>query len=464
MPYVATAVYDTVEDTYVTVQGFLGEKQISRSRSTSTNSRPGVEDVSQQSSGSTLAVDPKDSGDKLDAPKLSRPRSRQAMPKGEPIVTHGWTLTAPCGFREVCIAIKESAFTENDLPLIVSLEVHADTEQQEVMVTIMREVWQEMLVDDILDGCDPKFRVPKLGELRNKILVKVKRAPARIVAPHNTVNLPAIYAVDEDASDTDDEKPPVGPKKAASEPLDIAKPPGPDLPKVPICQALSELAVYTRSERFKGFGTPEAKKPPHIFSISENRILDLNKDQHMDMFKHNKNYFMRAFPAGRRIDSSNPDPSLFWRKGVQMVAMNWQHSDEGMMLNEGMFADEDGWVLKPPGYLTSDKMSETQDQAAPGKMLDLNITIYGGQHILGGSDEDDDNKSHGSGNDIHPVIKVELHVEKTDQSKKDVEMLGSSYKQKTSTAKSDHPHFGKRGSTVRFLNIPKVVPELSYVR
>lgn len=462
LPYVATAVFDTVEDTFCTVQGFLGEKPVPRSRSASTNSRPNAEDAPQQSD-SARALDPKDSGDRLETNSLSRPRSRQLMPKGEPIVTHGWTLTAPCGFREVCVAIKESAFVGNDLPIIVSLEVHANADQQVVMVNIMKEVWQDMLVDDILDGCDPRFRVPKLEEMKKKILVKVKRAPAQMHP--GSLKLPALCVPDDDATDSEDERLPAGPKKAASEPLDISRPKADNKnKKVHICQTLAELAVYTRSERFNGFNTPEAKKPPHIFSISENRILDLNVKYHTEMFKHNKNFFMRAFPAGRRIDSSNPDPSLFWRKGVQMVAMNWQYTDEGMMLNEGMFADEGGWVLKPPGYLISDKMSETQEQAAPGKMLDLSITIFAGQHILCGSNDDDDGKSNASANDIHPLVKVELHVEKTDSSKKDPQLQGSSYKKKTETSKSDHPTFGPRGSQVSFLGIAKVVPELSYVR
>lgn len=452
------------------VMGFLGEKQASRSRSTSTNSRNsrgGAENVS-QSSCDTAVLDPKESGErldtKIDSNRLTRPRSRQAIPKGEPIVTHGWTLTAPCGFREVCVAIKESAFVDNELPVIVSLEVHADAEQQEVMARIMREEWQEMLVDMPLEGCDPKFRVPRLADVKKKIFVKVKRAPARIVATHNTINNPPVFVSDEDGTEEyDDEKTPTGPpRKTASEPLNLSKP-EPELPNFPICPALAELAVYTRSERFKGFDTPEAKKPTHIFSISENKILELNEKEHMAMFKHNKNFFMRAFPAGRRIDSSNPDPSLFWRKGAQMVAMNWQHTDEGMMLNEGMFADEDGWVLKPPGYLTSDKMSETQEQAAPGQMFDLTITIYGGQHVRGAPDDSDDVKSNADANDINPVIKVELHVEKNNISK-DAQMQGSDYKKKADSAKTDHPDFGRDGFTVHFRDIPKVVPELSYVR
>lgn len=60
---------------------------------------------------------------------------------------------------------------------------------------------------------------------------------------------------------------------------------------------------------------------------------------------------MRAVPRCARFDSSNLDPFLFKRKGaktvasVQIVALNWQSWDEGMMLIEVMFASENGWAL-----------------------------------------------------------------------------------------------------------------------
>jgi hypothetical protein len=241
-------------------------------------------------------------------------------------------LTTPCGFREVCEAIRDSAFVDNHLPIIISLEVHADPDQQRVMVSIMRETWGRMLVDEPLEGCDPRFRLPTLEDLKDKILVKVKRAPAKMTEATGPSSLPMLSRPDADDSDSDSEdQPRLAATLSAPDPTGHL-PPQQANAKVPICQELSELAVYTRSERFDGsFRTPPAKRPPHIFSISENKILDLHVKQHREMFTHNKSFFMRAFPAGRRIDSSNPDPSLFWRKGVQMVAMNWQYLDEGMV-------------------------------------------------------------------------------------------------------------------------------------
>ncbi|KAG8732089.1 hypothetical protein FRC12_019437 [Ceratobasidium sp. 428] len=48
---------------------------------------------------------------------------------GEPAVFHGYTLTKEVPFRDVCRAIGETSFVTSDLPVIVSLEVHASHAQ-----------------------------------------------------------------------------------------------------------------------------------------------------------------------------------------------------------------------------------------------------------------------------------------------------------------------------------------------
>ncbi|KAF9879324.1 phospholipase c [Colletotrichum karsti] len=372
---------------------------------------------------------------------------RLPYPKDEPIVTHGWTLTTPCGFREVCVAVRESAFETNELPLIISLEVHADLEQQEVMVRIMKEEWGDMLVDKSLEGIDPRFRLPLLEEMKKKIMIKVKKAPHKIEVPPSTTALSAVHANDEDASSSEDER-----AAPAAAPVQHN-------PKSDICQALSNLAIYTHSEHFKSFETPAAKKPGHIFSISESNILDLHKTKAREMFAHNKNYFMRAFPNGTRVDSSNPDPSPFWRKGVQMVALNWQYLDEGMMLNEGMFADELGYVLKPIGYRSTDRNVETEVDAAPQGDMNLTITIIAGQHIWVPSSSDSDSSR--SGKNLRPFVKCELHVEIGAVNGKAADE--DDFKLKTSSKKTDHPEW-ENGARLRFPKVSRVVEELSFVR
>jgi phosphatidylinositol phospholipase C delta len=371
---------------------------------------------------------------------IERPPSQRSLRTGEPLVLHGWTLTAPVGFRAVCKTIRETAFLTSNFPIIVSLEVHADLEQQEVMVNIMKEEWAGLLIEEAHEACNPDERLPRLDEMLNKILIKVKKVDQTKldqVSTHSTL-APAPTRQDGDSgASSDDER---STKKKV---------------KKGICKNLSDLGIYTHSEHFQSFEAASASKPSHIFSIEERTIMELHEKKKSDMFTHNRNFFMRAYPAGFRIDSSNLDPSVFWRKGIQMVALNWQNLDAGVMLNEGMFAGEHGWVLKPPGY-RSDPTEPIQY-----KTLDLKITVFAGQHIPLPPGQTDEG--------FHPYIRCELHVEKQEErTGEPIEGGGRAkdgeHKRKTPWSKGDHPDFGREGSLMNFSGIRKVVEELSFVR
>lgn len=185
------------------------------------------------------------------------------------------------------------------------------------------------------------------------------------------------------------------------------------------------------------------------------------------LFSHNRNYLMRAYPSGLRVSSSNLDPSVFWRKGVQMVALNWQKWDEGMMLNEGMFAGEGGWVLKPEGYRSINQQRknaaishESQADAIAHKTLDLVITVYAGQAIpLPTGDE--------SVRGFHPYVKCELHVEKPEERtgapiEEGGKSKGGEHKRHTKTKHGIEPDFG--GERLEWAGIPYVVEQLSFLR
>lgn len=144
-----------------------------------------------------------------------------------------------------------------------------------------------------------------------------------------------------------------------------------------------------------------------------------------------------------------------------MVAMNWQMWDEGMMLNEGMFAGEHGWVLKPLGYRSHDAATNQAD-AIQHKTLDLKVTIFGGQHVPLPDDED-------NVKGFYPFIKCELHVEKQEErTGEPIEGGGRAkegeHKRRTEYKKGDHPDFGPEGVSLEFMGISKVVEELSFIR
>ncbi|KAK3693766.1 PLC-like phosphodiesterase [Podospora appendiculata] len=379
-------------------------------------------------SATTVSREPSTSLDPDElAQRLERSRdSSRSHGRGEPLVHHHGTMTSTVGFRKVCKAIRESVFSTNPMPVIVSLEVGADREQQEQMVEIMKEEWKGLLLEQPFDDCDPRQRQPRLEELLRKILIKVKRP-------------------DDPVLEVDGER---GRTLHINSPIHSSKP--------PICAALAALAIYTHSEHFADQDSLSSRTPSHIFSVSEDRFLAMAQESKRlcnQLFAHNRNFFMRIYPKGLRVDSSNPDPSFHWRRGVQMVAMNWQTPDEGMMLNDAMFADTSGWVLKPRGFLAADSADY---DAMPRKTMNLRITILAGQFLPLPADRKTRGVGLGGDKTFCPQVKVELHVER--------QQKAAEYVQETPPSESDSPDWGDEGVPFQFFDVTGVLEELSFVR
>jgi hypothetical protein len=163
-------------------------------------------------------------------------------------VLHGHTLTKEVSFRDVCYAIRNHAFVSSDLPVIVSLEVHADLDQQQMMVDIMREAWKDYLVE--IDSRE-EANLPRLQDLRKKILIKVKWSPPTSKTAEEVAQ--AGERIEEEA-------------ESGLKNLDLAAGENPNSQKKEkkskILHALSELAVYTRAYHFSHF-TQKGNTPSH---------------------------------------------------------------------------------------------------------------------------------------------------------------------------------------------------------
>jgi len=314
---------------------------------------------------------------------------------GRPIVSHGRTLTSSVMFADCISVIGKYAFEASPYPLILSLEVHCKPEQQQAMVDIMiNELGEQLLWEPFMTNV---LQLPSPEELRNKILIKVKSGedlrsnqdgstPRRdgvngrrdrsfsspwsrpqpldnsVVPATPQLSSPTSTSPPEHvstwgvgrgsmtttsiSSGTDDseiggrkESPPLKTRRKKKRTSKITK-------------SLGVLGVYTQGLTFRNFTSPESKTFNHIFSLAErgfDRICG-SIDSKAQLEKHNMRYLMRVYPSAWRVTSSNPDPLIFWRRGVQMMALNWQTYDLPMQMNEAMFAsgsDKLGYVLKP---------------------------------------------------------------------------------------------------------------------
>jgi len=435
----------------------FGEKAQDRLRRSSSKSPP-------KRSPGTQRHD--DQGDEL-AENLSAVEiaERRAVLKTEPRVYHGYTLTKQIAFREVCEAIRDAAFKASTLPIIVSLEVHCNLDQQQVMVDIMEETWKGHLVDMSGKSYSSIESLPTPDSLRNKILIKVKWTPITNSEPNDPVEI----------SETSDSGPTDG--------TALSQQSSQHNKAVKIIDSLSRLGVYTRAYSFKSFQQPEAKIPTHVFSLDENKLGDIHSHPNHgpDMFHHNRDYLVRIYPSARRLDSSNIDPAFSWRQGAQIVALNWQSLDRGMMLNEGMFAGEEGYVLKPDGFRSTNVSEQSH---AVRRRLNLTIRLIAGQNLPMPPEKGSSYAEH-----LKPAVTIQLHVDthgppgqgKSEQS--DTHSWRSKYtdkesrqsageekeederklKRRSRTSRSANPDWGQT-EKMAWTDVPDVLEQLSFLR
>ena len=301
-------------------------------------------------------------------------------PNGQPIVVHGRTMTSSVPFVDCISTIRKYAFGSSPYPLILSLEVHCNPAQQQAMVDIMNKELDDLLLrQPLVPG---SATLPSPEELRYKILVKVKAPDAVIESSvgtdisggrkrsqsspftrpqtiENLVLLPLQSPLSSSPAEMLSLYTPVSTTaSSASEDSDYLQSPvlrpqrALKTPKSNIIKSLGELGVYTRGLKFQDFHSLNNNTVSHVFSLAENKFNSTCQDgeaiNHLE--KHNMHHLMRVYPKGSRLKSSNFDPVPCWKRGVQMVALNYQTYDEGMQINDAMFANGaamTGYVLKP---------------------------------------------------------------------------------------------------------------------
>ncbi|KAF7439746.1 Phospholipase C [Pleurotus ostreatus] len=305
----------------------------------------------------------------------------------EPVIKHGNTLTSDIPLRDICDAINRYAFVASPYPVIISAEVHLGLESQDKMVQVLKECFGDRLVhdEDLLQDGKPKKKIdalPSVESLKEKFLLKAKNLyviDSAATASLATSTPPATIEVEE-PSDTSDSEAEATSKvakvrgelksfgnklratfgsKKGSRPTTPSNDQRPPKPKMSI--KLASLIVYTVGVKCRGLppATPTDGvqsenaphyEPEHIFSLSENKAKRMIKDDMLSVIKHCQNHLVRVYPKGLRVNSTNYEPHEFWAAGAQVVALNWQTTDFGYLINQAMFQENGrcGYILKPP--------------------------------------------------------------------------------------------------------------------
>ncbi|TKS89600.1 1-phosphatidylinositol 4,5-bisphosphate phosphodiesterase epsilon-1 [Collichthys lucidus] len=130
----------------------------------------------------------------------------------------------------------------------------------------------------------------------------------------------------------------------------------------------------------------------HISSVNENAAKRLCRRYSQKLIQHTVCQLLRTYPAATRIDSTNPNPLLFWLHGIQLVALNYQTDDLPMHLNTALFEANGGcgYVLKPavlwdrscPLYQQFCPMERDVEKMSPAV---YSLTIVSGQNVCPGN-------------------------------------------------------------------------------
>ena len=369
-------------------------------------------------------------------------------PDGHPIVKHGHTMTSSSVLFADCISvISKYAFTESPYPLILSLEVHCNPEQQQTMVDIMKDKLRNRLVTEPFQA--NVSILPSPEELRHRILIKVKagvepgarpESPPRrrerafsspfsrplildnSVVPHMPLlsSSPSMSTSEQSSvwiggrtstaatstGNTTDESDGHARGSLPSRRSSTKR-------KSKIIKSLGNLGVYTQGLKLNDFAAPESKTYNHIYSMPERRFETLCRDVEIaaQLEEHNMRYLMRVYPSAYRVTSTNPEPLGFWRRGAQMVALNWQTYDLGMQMNEAMFAcgsDRFGYVLKPrelrPPTLASSPSLENASPISepnPMKLIEFSIDMISARQLP-------QPRNFGPDHTLDPYIEIEV--------------------------------------------------------
>uniref|UniRef100_UPI0037E991A6 1-phosphatidylinositol 4,5-bisphosphate phosphodiesterase epsilon-1 isoform X1 n=1 Tax=Semicossyphus pulcher TaxID=241346 RepID=UPI0037E991A6 len=130
----------------------------------------------------------------------------------------------------------------------------------------------------------------------------------------------------------------------------------------------------------------------HISSVNENAAKRLCRRYSQKLIQHTVCQLLRTYPAATRIDSTNPNPLLFWLHGIQLVALNYQTDDLPMHLNTALFEANGGcgYVLKPavlwdrscPLYQQFCPMERDMEKMSPAV---FSLTVVSGQNVCPGN-------------------------------------------------------------------------------
>jgi len=151
------------------------------------------------------------------------------------------------------------------------------------------------------------------------------------------------------------------------------------------------------------FDNRDHSRPWEMCSFSESKLESISKNYYKELANFTRQRFVRVYPMGLRVDSSNYDPIPSWNCGAQMVALNYQTiGSPSIWLNDAKFLDNGmcGYLVKPERMRLDPNFSIHAPVSSFHGFLEIDI--------ISGWKFPRINKVVGSDPEINPYIRIDL--------------------------------------------------------
>ncbi|KAF0923068.1 hypothetical protein E2562_003298 [Oryza meyeriana var. granulata] len=300
-------------------------------------------------------------------------------------VVHGRTLTSPVDLMKCLEAIKGHAFVASPYPVILTLEDHLTPDLQSKVAKMIKETFGDMLY---ISESENMAEFPSPDDLKGKIIVSTK-PPKEYLQTKNDDTDEGVWgeeitddkAATHAAAATTEEK--LSDKYAAEEVVDEEQEAETDKKtQQGVDNEYRRLIAIPLARRKHDMDQDLKVDPDRVarLSLGEKAYEKAIVTHGADIIRFTQRNLLRIFPRSTRITSSNYNPLMGWRYGVQMVAANMQGHGRKLWLTQGMFRANGGcgYVKKPDILMNSDANKLFDPTSKLPVKTRLKVTVYMG--------------------------------------------------------------------------------------
>ncbi|KAL5102389.1 hypothetical protein RYX36_006716 [Vicia faba] len=316
--------------------------------------------------------------------------------KDDILVLHGRTLTPPVELMKCLKSIKDYAFVASPYPVIITLEDHLKADLQKKAAQMITQTFGDMLFypnDENLNN------IPSPEELKHRIMISTK--PPKEYLNSKSVRESSKQLVKSNSKDSDEDE-------WRKEATDVVNTQNEDDKDDSDTNQLNDDDDVSSDDDYESNQESEYKRLIAIhagkpkgslkealkveddkvrrLSLSEQALEKASESLGTDLIRFTQKNFLRIYPKGTRVTSSNYKPMVGWMHGAQMVAFNMQGYGKNLWLMHGMFRSNGGCgYVKKPDFLMNvspnNEVFNPKDKLQVKKTLKVKIYVGDGWSI-----------------------------------------------------------------------------------